>query len=86
MPERLLGIDDEQPSSTPLTSTLMELPLDNIFQMLKFVDPADIFAFGQVNYSAKSLCKFCEIKSKVSRICCAKVGVFSAYVVLMTFD
>jgi hypothetical protein len=30
-------------------SILMELPIDNIFQILKFADPADIFVFGQVN-------------------------------------
>ncbi|KAJ7906331.1 hypothetical protein B0H13DRAFT_2662858 [Mycena leptocephala] len=28
-------------------SILMELPIDNIFQILKFADPADIFVFGQ---------------------------------------
>ncbi|KAJ6470609.1 hypothetical protein C8R47DRAFT_1222509 [Mycena vitilis] len=28
-------------------SILLELPVDNIFQILKFADPADIFLFGQ---------------------------------------
>ncbi|KAF8186898.1 hypothetical protein K438DRAFT_1973098 [Mycena galopus ATCC 62051] len=36
---------DEDPSA--FRSTLLELPIDNIFQILKFADPADIFMFGQ---------------------------------------
>ncbi|KAF7351311.1 hypothetical protein MSAN_01562600 [Mycena sanguinolenta] len=30
-----------------LSAPLMDLPVDNVFQVLKFADPRDIFAFGQ---------------------------------------
>jgi hypothetical protein len=42
-------MDVDEVFATPLRSALFELPIDNIFQILKFADPTDIFAFGQVN-------------------------------------
>lgn len=44
-----MDIDEVERIST--VSILMELPVDNIFQILSFADPRDIFVFGQVSDS-----------------------------------
>ncbi|KAJ7790564.1 hypothetical protein B0H14DRAFT_3569320 [Mycena olivaceomarginata] len=48
-------MDVDEVFAAPLRSALFELPIDNIFQILKFADPTDIFAFGQ------TCAKFLEI-------------------------
>ncbi|KAF7360250.1 hypothetical protein MVEN_00753900 [Mycena venus] len=40
-------MDVDKPFAAQFRSTLLELPIDNIFQILQFADPADIFVFGQ---------------------------------------
>ncbi|KAK7044772.1 hypothetical protein R3P38DRAFT_2880784 [Favolaschia claudopus] len=44
-----MDVDDEHPY-LPGPSFLNDLPVDNIFQILKFCDPVDLFSFGQTNH------------------------------------
>ncbi|KAJ6487825.1 hypothetical protein C8R45DRAFT_994446 [Mycena sanguinolenta] len=43
----MMDVDEIQRTFTAPLVTLMDFPVDNIFQVLKFADPRDIFAFGQ---------------------------------------